>query len=306
MRVANSASVVTAVAPPPAPVDTALAMTDPPAPATDPALQVALSARLKVALRAAEEAGAILMSHLGHLTRIDNKSPIDLVTVADRDSEARILSELCSAFPDDRVLAEERDGADGAAALAGEVAALPFCWLVDPLDGTTNFAHGYPQFAVSMGLLHYGQPVLGVVLAPARREIFVGGLGVRATCNGRMIRVSKVDALASALLATGFPYDRRERLPQLLHWLGGALMAAHGVRRAGSAALDLCELAAGRLDGYYEVGLAPWDVCAGQAIVAAAGGMVSDFGGGEHDLFGRQVLVSNGLLHLELQRLVAA
>ena len=278
-------------------------MPNPPA-AVDPALQSALSARLKVALRAAEEAGAILMAHLGHLEGVDNKSPIDLVTVADRDSEARILSELRSAFAGDRVLAEEQDGPAGAAALAPLVAALPFCWVVDPLDGTTNFAHGHPQFAVSIGLLHHGEPVLGVVLAPARREIFVGGLGVRATCNGRLIQVSEVDSMAQSLLATGFPYDRRERLPQLLDWLGRALMAAHGVRRGGSAALDLCELAAGRLDGYYEVGLAPWDVCAGQAIVVAAGGLVSNFGGGAHDLFGRQLLASNGLVHKELRRLV--
>lgn len=276
-----------------------------PTSAADAALQTALATRLKVALRAAEEAGAILMGHTGRLARIDSKSPIDLVTAADRDSEARILSELRSAFPGDRVLAEERDGPDGAAALAGEVAALPFCWVVDPLDGTTNFAHGHLQFAVSVGLLHHGKPALGVVLAPARREIFVGGLGVRATCNGRMIQVSQVDTMAKALLATGFPYDRRERLPQLLEWLGRSLMVAQGVRRAGSAALDLCELAAGRIDAYYEVGLAPWDVCAGQAIVTAAGGLVTDFGGGPHDVFGRQLLASNGRLHQGLIQLVA-
>ncbi len=279
-------------------------MPAPPTASEDPALQHAIAARLKVALRAAEEAGAILMGHYRRLETIDEKSPIDLVTVADRDSEARILSELRSAFVGDTVLAEERDGAAGAARLAEKVAALPFCWAVDPLDGTTNYTHGYLNFAVSLGLLHYGRPVLGVVQAPARREMFVGGSGLRATCNGQQIRTSSTEQLARSLLATGFPYDRRERLDQLLKWLGRGLMHAHGVRRAGSAAIDLCEVAAGRLDGFWEVGLAPWDLCAGHAIIEAAGGQVTGFDGEEHNIFASNTVASNGHIHEPLRQMV--
>lgn len=263
-----------------------------------------LESRLKIALRAAEQAGAVLMRHYGKLTQIDEKSPVDLVTVADRESEATVLSELRAAFPHDAVLAEERDGRLGAEKMRAEVQQHPWCWVVDPLDGTTNFAHSHLNFCVSIGLLHHGIPVLGVVLAPARREIFVGGPGMPATCNGRPIAVSQVQTMSRALVATGFPYDRRQRLPQLLAWLGRALERAHCVRRGGSAALDLCEIAAGRLDAYYEPGLAPWDLAAGCAIVEAAGGRVSGFGGDPHDLFAGRTLASNGHVHAELIDLV--
>jgi myo-inositol-1(or 4)-monophosphatase len=263
-----------------------------------------LEARLKIALRAAEQAGAVLMRHDGRLQGFDEKSPIDLVTDADRESEAVVLTELRAAFPDDVVLAEERDGRAGAQALRARVAAIPFAWAVDPLDGTTNFAHTHRNFCVSIGLLQHGRPVLGVVLAPARRELFVGGEGLTATCNGQPIRVSAVATLAKALLATGFPYDRRERLPQLLTWLSRALKRSHDIRRGGSAALDLCEVACGRLDGFFEVGLQPWDLAAGQAIVTAAGGMVTAFDGSAHDLFAANTLASNGQIHAELVSLV--
>jgi myo-inositol-1(or 4)-monophosphatase len=260
--------------------------------------------RLKIALRAAEEAGAVLMRHYGHLRQIDEKSPIDLVTDADRESEAVVLAELRAAFPQDVFLAEEQDGRDGAIAMAARVTDLPFCWAIDPLDGTTNFAHTHLNFCTSIGLMHHGRPVLGVVLAPARREVFVGGHGLPATCNERPIRVSQVPDIAHALLGTGFPYDRRERMPQILHWLGRALQRAHCVRRGGSAALDLCEVAAGRLDGFYEPGLQPWDICAGSAIVEAAGGKLSDFDGRPLDLFAGRTLASNGNIHADMVELV--
>ena len=263
-----------------------------------------LAARLKIALRAAEQAGAVLMRHYGKLERIEEKSPIDLVTVADRESEMVVLSELRAAFPRDAFLAEERDGRDGAQALRASVASLPWCWVIDPLDGTTNFAHSHLNFCVAIGLLHFGAPTLGVVLAPARREIFVGGVGVPATCNGQPIAVSRVASLAKSLVATGFPYDRRQRLPQLLAWLGRALERAHCVRRGGAAALDLCELAAGRLDAFYEPGLAPWDLVGACAILHAAGGQTSDFDGAPHDVFAGRTLASNGLVHGELVDLV--
>lgn len=266
--------------------------------AIDPA---ALHSRLKIALRAAEGAGAILMGHYGKLDGIDEKSPIDLVTAADRDSEAQILAELRSAFRQDTVLAEERDGLAAVNALAEKLPTTAWCWVVDPLDGTTNFSHTHPQFAVSIGLLHFGRPVLGVVLAPARREIFVGGGGIAATCNGRPIRVSQTTALGQSLLASGFPYDRRLRAKELLGRVERALLCSHGFRRGGSAAMDLAELAAGRIDGYWEDGLAPWDLAAGHAIVQAAGGVITNFAGGEHDLFGRNTLASNGAIHAAIQ-----
>ncbi len=270
---------------------------------TDVPLQE-IQSRLKIALRAAEQAGAVLMRHYGKLERIEEKSPVDLVTIADRESEATILSELRFAFPKDAFLAEESDGRDGARAMAEGVARLPWCWIVDPLDGTTNFAHSHLNFCVSIGLLHFGVPVLGVVLAPARREIFVGGVHVPATCNGLPIAVSRVTTLSRALVATGFPYDRRQRLPQLLAWLGRALERAHCVRRGGAAALDLCELAAGRLDAFYEPGLAPWDLVGGCAIITAAGGQLSDFDGTPHHVFAGRTLASNGVIHGELVDLV--
>ena len=279
----------------------------PPMQAANPTTTIdpsALAVRLKIALRAAETAGAILMGHFGSLRSIDEKSPIDFVTAADRDSEAQVLGELRSAFPSDVILAEEQDGKDGATALREQFATLPWCWVVDPLDGTTNFAHGNLQFAVSIGLAAYGLPVLGVVLAPARREIFVGGVGIRATANGRPIVVSHADSIARALIATGFPYDRREHIAELTERIGRVLMTSHGLRRAGAASLDLCELAAGRLDGFYEQRLAPWDVCAGHAVVEAAGGRLSDFAGGRHDVFGGETIASNGRLHGALVELV--
>ena len=264
-----------------------------------------LMARLQVALRVAEMAGAVLMQHFGKLERYEEKSPIDLVTVADRESEALVLAELRAAWPDDAMLAEESDGREGAQAMRARVPELPWCWVVDPLDGTTNFAHTHPNFNVSIGLLWFGQPVLGVVFAPARRELFVGGIGVPATCNGAPIHVSRVTSMAKSLVATGFPYDRRERMPQLLRWLGRALERAHCVRRGGAAALDLCDLAAGRLDAYYEPGLQPWDVAGGAAILHAAGGTTSDFDGSPLDLFAARTLASNGLVHAELIDLVS-
>ena len=259
-------------------------MTDPTAPAAaTPVVAVQpdpeITARLKIALRAAETAGGILMRHLGKLERIEKKAAVDLVTVADRESEACILTELRLAFPDDVVIGEETDGGAGRSALKVRAEGAHYAWLVDPLDGTTNFAHGYLQFCVSIGLLRDGVPVLGVVHAPARRETYVGGEGVHATCNGEPIAVSRVETLGDALVATGFPYDRRSRIDILLARLRAALLQVQGIRRAGSAALDLCEVAAGRLDAYWEEGLQPWDLAAGVAIVRAAGGGVGGWQG---------------------------
>lgn len=278
-----------------------------------PGLADDLVPRLKIALRAAEAAGALLNEHFaartlpGKTLDADEKGAIDLVTAADRAAEAFIVSELRRAFPDDALLGEEQDGRAAVAATAAAQRADPgrLCWVVDPLDGTTNFAHGHPQFAVSIGLLRGLRPVLGVVAAPARREIFVGGQGLRATCNGREIGVSGVPRLGQSLLGTGFPYDRRDHLPVLLARVGAALGQTQGVRRAGSAALDLCELAAGRLDGFWEERLAPWDLTGACAILDAAGGSRTTLDGGEHDVFGASTVASNGVIHADLVRMLA-
>ncbi len=278
-----------------------------------PALPLALASRLKVALRAAESAGAILMRHLGggDALQVEHKGAVDLVTVADREAEACVLGELALAFPEDGRIGEETDGAGGRAAWQATARRTTYCWLVDPLDGTTHFAHGHLQFCVSIGLLRDGVPCLGVVHAPARRETFVGGVGLPSTCNGAPIHVSAVDQLSGALVATGFPYDRRPRIDTLLSRLRVVLLSCQGVRRGGSAALDLCELAAGRLDAYYEDSLQPWDVAAGIAIVEAAGGAVRGFGAAQPawqvpaDPFAGAVLASNLRLGPQMATLLA-
>jgi myo-inositol-1(or 4)-monophosphatase len=259
-----------------------------------------IALRLPAAVQAADRASEVLLRHYGKLAGFDEKSPVDLVTIADRESEAVVQDVLRKAFADDRILAEEADGPDGAREIGRTAKDLPWTWVVDPLDGTTNFAHTHVNFCVSIGLLHFGQPVLGVVDAPARGERYVGGLGIPPTCNGTALRVSTVTDLGHALVGTGFPYDRRRRMERILTWLGRVLHRVHDVRRGGSAALDLCELAAGRLDGFYEPGLMPWDLCAGVAILEAAGGRVTGFDGAPHDLFAGWTVASNGRVHDEL------
>lgn len=263
-----------------------------------------MTIRLARALSIARSAGHVLQRHLGRLTGFDEKSAIDLVTVADRESEALIARELGAAFPDDALLLEEGDGKQGAQARRDTISGSRFTWCIDPLDGTTNFVHAYPQFAISAGLLFHGVPVLGVVHAPALGETYAGGQGVPATLNGQPISVSRVERIAHALLSTGFPYDRRERIDALLAIVREVILSAHDIRRAGSAALDLCFVAAGRTDGFFEQGLSPWDLAAGQAIVEAAGGRVTDYGRGPHDLFGGEILATNGKVHDALAALI--
>ena len=275
----------------------------PTAHAPDPA---ALSVRMHVARRVAAEAGSILLRHLGTLGGYEQKrSSIDLVTVADRESEAFIAGALRARFPEDSLCLEEADGREGIGARRAELDAASFAWCVDPLDGTTSFVHGYPAFAVSIGLLHHGRPVLGVVHAPARRETFAGGVGIPATKDHHPITVSSTRSLDRALLGTGFPYDRRQRVDEILAVIRRALLVCHDLRRSGSAALDLCDVAAGRLDGFFEQTLAPWDLTAGHAIIEAAGGTLSSYRGAPHDVFAGDTVASNALIHAELIQLVA-
>jgi myo-inositol-1(or 4)-monophosphatase len=264
-----------------------------------------LLARRAAAVHIAREAGRCLLGYLGKLEGYSEKSRANLVSEADLASEALVRNALERAFPDDQIVAEERDGLSGALARRGVLDSADYAWAVDPLDGTTNFVHGYPNFCVSMGLLARGRPVLGVIYSPYRDELFTGGEGLPAELNGQPISVSKPQTLDRALVGTGFVFMEDSRLDRVLAILREVLRTSHGVRRAGSAALDLCDVATGRLDAFYETGLAPWDVVAGQAIVEAAGGQVTNFGGEVHDVYGQNVLASNGPLHPAMLELLA-
>ncbi len=254
----------------------------------------------RVARAAVEEAGKRLRAAWGESKKIEYKGTIDLVTQTDREVEALVIGHLRRAFPEHVVIGEEAS-AGGAVSRPGN---NQYVWYVDPLDGTTNFAHSHPQFAVSVALARGAELLLGVVHDPIRGETFQARRGCGATLNGESIGVSDVSGLGQALLGTGFPYDRREHIDFYLSFLRDFMLRAHGVRRAGSAALDLCYVACGRFDGYWEWKLRPWDVAAGALVVREAGGVVSDFRGGEFDIFGEQTLATNGHLHAAMVKVL--
>ena len=269
---------------------------------------VDLSARMDLARSVALEAGRILMSHLGHIDRVDQKTPRDLVTAADRDSEALIAARIRAAFPADALCMEESDGKEGAQRRRASIEAAPFAWCIDPLDGTTNFVHGYPVFAVSIGLLEHGRAVGGVIHAPARNETYVGGRGVpaeRIDVTGRApMAVSKNERLADSLFGVGFSPGKDQLNDATLELVRALLRQAQDVRRAGAAALDLCDVAAGRIDGFLQTDLGPWDLAAGVAIVEAAGGQVSRHDGAHHSVFAPDTVATNGRVHTALLSLV--
>jgi myo-inositol-1(or 4)-monophosphatase len=251
-----------------------------------------------LAVRLAREAGAVQRARYGTELQISSKSrPIDLVTEVDRACEALIAETLRRERPGDDLLAEE----GGAHADAGAA----WRWIVDPLDGTVNFAHGYPCFCVSIGVERDGQRRVGVVYDPLRDELFEAVRGAGARRNGRAIRVSQAAGVQRALLATGFAYDVHDSADDNLDRLVRAVKRAGGVRRDGSAAIDLCYVACGRFDGYWELKLHPWDVAAGILLVEEAGGRVSDLAGGPAPASGREILASNGALHDELMALLS-
>jgi myo-inositol-1(or 4)-monophosphatase len=243
---------------------------------------------LAVGSDAARKAGALLREQVGGVRQIDYKGEINLVTEMDRRSEQIIVETISRAFPDHAVMAEEETNIRNGSA---------YTWIVDPLDGTTNYAHGYPNFAVSIGLEHDGVIIIGVVYDPLRNELFTAVRGKGAFLNGKQIRVSAHDRLIRSLLATGFPYDRATHPENNLDYFAALLMASQEIRRSGSASLDLCSVAAGRLDGYWELKLHPWDVAGGSLIVREAGGMVSDFTGSGFSIHDKEILASNGLIH---------
>jgi myo-inositol-1(or 4)-monophosphatase len=249
------------------------------------------------AVELAVAAGAILREGYGRAHTPERKGRIDLVTEYDRRSERLVLDGIRRRFPGHAILAEESGAhAGGPAEGAGGVR-----WVVDPLDGTTNFTHNYPFFCVSIGAESGGRLAAGAVYDPVREELFAAAAGHGATLNGRPIRVSDVARVEDALLVTGFPYDVRERPERSLPAFAAFLVRAQAIRRDGSAALNLCYLACGRFDGFWESSLSPWDMAAGTLLVSEAGGRVTRYGGGEFRLDGREILASNGRIHEEMQ-----
>lgn len=250
---------------------------------------------LDIATEAAMAAGAVLQDYWGKLRTVEEKGrPGDLVTEADKAAELSILNILHRHFPNHQILAEE----------SGQLGDnnSEYLWAIDPLDGTTNYAHQYPLAAVSIGLLIQGVPQIGVVFNPFHNELFRAAKGLGATCNRRPIRVSQTPELNKSLLVTGFPYDRRETTDNNYAEFCHLTHLTQGVRRSGSASLDLCHVASGCLDGYWERGLQPWDVAAGLVLVEEAGGKVTAYDGSPVAIYSGRILATNGHLHQELSR----
>jgi len=247
---------------------------------------------LDAAVEMAREAAVILLEEFAKPPEIRYKGEVDIVTQADKRSEALLVARLREKFPRHGIVAEEGGGSGAATS--------EFVWHVDPLDGTTNFAHGYPCFAVSLGLLHDGEPIAGVVFNPVHNELFSAARGEGAFLNGKPIRVSSAERLSESLLSTGFPVQQRSENRNIYHYWQFTLNS-HGVRRDGAAALDLCYVACGRFDGFWEFGLKSWDTAAGMLLVSEAGGRVSDFAGQPFHPGGKEILATNGLIHDEMR-----
>jgi myo-inositol-1(or 4)-monophosphatase len=242
---------------------------------------------LETSAEIARESGALLATYFERRVAFELKGEHDLVTEADRASERLVVERLRSHFPSHSIVAEEGGGHTGTS---------EYCWYVDPLDGTTNFAHGFPMYNVTMALTQAGQLINGVIFDPMRNEMFSCERGSGAYLNNRRIRVSKVARVEDALVATGFPSRKRHENVNV-HFYYQLAMISHGVRRAGSAALDLAYVASGRLDGFWEFGLKPWDMAAGILLIEEAGGKCSDMRGAPMDLRGPHLLTDNGLIH---------
>ncbi len=246
-----------------------------------------------VAIKAAQEAGQILLDWMEKGFTVEFKGIMNLVTDADRAAEQAIIARISTAFPTHPILAEEGGTSSGSDAR--------YKWVIDPLDGTTNYTHAFPAFCVSIGLEIDGSIAVGVVFDPMRKELFVAEKGKGASCNGQAISVSRADTLSDALLVTGFSYDvRQDKTANNFNFFRGFVTRAQGVRRTGTAALDLCYVAAGRFDGFWEMKLAPWDVAAGSLMVTEAGGAINDFAGNPFSIYRDEVLASNGIIQKEM------
>jgi myo-inositol-1(or 4)-monophosphatase len=260
---------------------------------------------LEVAVEAAREAGEILVAELARPVKIDYKGDVDIVTQADGRSEQAIMSRLRTYFPKHAIVAEESGRHSASAA---EASGAHHTWYVDPLDGTTNFAHGFPWFCVSIGLAEGAKGneelLAGVVYQPITQELFTAARGEGAYLNNKRIQVSSNEKLATSLLGTGFPAHKRAQNPNINYYWNFTLRS-HGVRRAGSAALDLASVACGRFDGFWEFGLNPWDTAAGVLLVREAGGTVTDFAGQPYQLGAKECVASNSRIHTEILAVAA-
>ncbi len=248
-------------------------------------------------MAAAFQAGTLIRTRLGRIDRVEHQGAIDLVTEVDREAEALIVATIRHCCSDHAILAEERGSEQGRP---------DRLWIVDPLDGTTNFTHGVKSCCVSIAFAADGETRLGVVLDPFANDLFVASQGGGAWRNGRPAKVSRIDAIADSLLVTGFPYNIRERevMAAAMPRLRRCLAASQGIRRLGSAALDLCHVADGRFEAFWEQNLKPWDTAAGVLMVTEAGGRVSDFDGREYDRNGNAIVASNGRIHAPMLNLL--
>lgn len=245
---------------------------------------------LNFAQNIAREAGLILLEKFGRVLKTTDKGDKNIVTEADIASEEYIVGQIKTHFPRHRILAEE------AGEVIVEAGESRFRWVIDPLDGTTNFSHGYPCFCVSIGLEREGQLQIGAIYDPTRDEMFAAERGQGATLNGRKIQPSSVENLDRALVVTGFPYDIRTR-ERFVELFSRFVLNSQAVRRDGSAAIDLAYVACGRFEGFWEEGLSPWDTAAGALIVEEAGGRVSHYDGSKFDIYRPQILATNGVVH---------
>jgi len=245
---------------------------------------------------AAYNSGKILNNYLGKIAFVTKKGPIDLVTEADIASEKQIIDTILARFPDHSILAEESGLTHSKDSI--------YQWIIDPLDGTTNFAHQVPIFSISIAFAANSEVVVGMVLNPVSGEFFSAVRGKGAALNGNPIKVTDQKNISDSLLVTGFPYDHKNHLRPLITRFENCLKATRGVRRFGSAALDLCFVACGRLDGFWEENLKPWDTAAGAFIAKEAGAMVTDFHGAEYRYEMNEILATNGFIHKDMQILL--
>ena len=247
---------------------------------------------LNFAINTARDAGQLLLEKFGRKIKISMKGDINLVTEADLASEKLIIERIKSYYPKHSILAEE----SGNAVVYGDGV---WKWIIDPLDGTTNFAHGYPCFCVTLALEHEGKIVIGVTFDPTRNELFAAEKGQGATLNNKPIRVSETEKIGDALIVTGFPYDFKQK-ENFARYLTDFLLSSRGVRRDGSAAIDMAYVACGRFDGFWEEGLNAWDVAAGTLLIEEAGGRVSYYDGSPFSIYKPPICASNNLIHNEM------
>jgi myo-inositol-1(or 4)-monophosphatase len=247
---------------------------------------------LEIAVKAVKLAGQIVVEHLGKISRkdIDIKQASDFVTVVDRESEKIIINTIRESFPDHLFLAEES---------LKECGKGTYRWIIDPLDGTTNYIHGYPVFSISIALEYDGEIIIGIIFDPLRNELFWTEKGSGAYLNCLPIETSQVN-ISESLITTGFPFRSKEMIDRYLQLFKNIFLKVSDLRRAGSAALDLAYLACGRCDGFFELGLSPWDIAAGSLLIKEAGGIVTDFGGGNDYIWTGNIVLGNTIVHKEI------